>query len=99
MPTDLSLSRSSGQTRRCSRSYSSMASALMRSLNAYLGIARHHGPVLFGALGRNAVEVAALAEGGHRVRRKASRLAPFADGGADVRGEGVFQAVLGVHQI
>src|ERR1019366_7742012 len=103
MPTSFSLASNSGQTRWCSRSYSSMASGLMRSLNAYRGISslsiagdRRH--VLLAPFGGDLFEIAALPEGIHGVGRQPLGDGPLADHGADIGGEGVLEARFGIDQ-
>src|SRR4051794_25759079 len=103
MPTCLSFASSSGQTRWCSRSYSSMASGLMRSLKAYrgmspLGITGDRGHVPGAATRRDLFQITALAEGVHRVGRQSLGGRPFANHGAHVARERVLEAGLGFYQ-
>src|SRR5215469_2782422 len=106
MPTAFNLASSSGQTRVCSRSYSSIASGLMRSWKAYRGMIRvcelsvagNGGGVSLGAFGCDALEIPALPEGVHRIFGQSLGARPFANERTHIGGEGVLQAPFCVHQ-
>src|SRR5215469_6321442 len=106
MPTAFNLASSSGQTRVCSRSYSSIASGLMRSWKAYRGMIRlcalsvagDGGGVFLGAFRRDALEIAALPEGVHRIFGQSLATRPFANERTHIGREGILQAAFCVDE-